>query len=71
MVRHISTFLCLLDYVRFGRDQFQEALKVSGRVESSLIDWTKFKYMVFDAPKHGGTYSDRYVSLGTFIILIH
>jgi len=33
-------------------------------VEDAKIDWTKFKYMVFDCPTHKGTYAERYESLG-------
>jgi len=33
-------------------------------VHTSKIDWTKFKYVVFDVPNHTGTYSQRYEVLG-------
>ena len=49
---------------RFGRDNFQEALKLSYRVNPSELDWSNFKYMVFDAPKESGNYRDRYQALG-------
>ena len=50
---------------RFGRNSFQQAAKISGRVDISEIDWPQFKYMVFDEPNHGGTYEQRYAHLGT------
>jgi len=49
---------------RFGRDNFQEAQKIAGRADPTKIDWTKFKYMVYDIPSHRGTYAERYVALG-------
>lgn len=30
------------------------------------IDWTSFKYMIFDSPNQKGTYEERYSLLGTF-----
>ena len=30
----------------------------------AAIDWTKFKYMVFDLPNHVGSYEERYTILG-------
>ena len=55
-------FLSLLKY-RFGRDNFQEAMKVVHRRDID-IDWTKLKFMVFDIPTHSGTYEERYKTLG-------
>jgi len=46
----------------FGRDNFQEAIKMSSK--AAKIDWTKFKFMVFDLPKHSGNYQQRYTALG-------
>lgn len=48
----------------FGRDNFQESMKLSHRVDESLIDWEKFKYMVFDIPNQQATYRERYHTLG-------
>ena len=31
------------------------------------VDWTKFKYMVFDAPTHKGIYAERYAFSGNFL----
>lgn len=74
MVKHcLFCFLCfalgcsrsLLSrslHTRFGRENFQEAMKVVQRAEA--IDWHQFKFMVFDLPKHGGSYAERYHSLG-------
>ena len=57
-------WLFLFPINRFGRDNFHEALKISNRVDPSDIDWTNFKYMVFDTPNTKGTYQDRYSILG-------
>jgi len=55
---------------RFGRDNFQDAARMASRMESSAIDWSKFKYMVFDIPNHQGTYGERYNQLGICAIAI-
>ena len=52
---------------RFGRNNFQEAAKLANRAAPVDIDWGKFKYMVFDIPKHSGNYSQRYQELGNCI----
>ena len=51
---------------RFGRDLFQEALKLVGKSAYGLADiqWKHLKYMLFDIPNHPGTYADRYKILG-------
>ena len=54
--------------IRFGRDRFQEALKISNRIDSSQIDWKNFKYMAFDSPSHRGSYEQRYNFLGKKIV---
>jgi len=56
--------LTIVNSCRFGRDTFQEASKIANRVPSSSIDWKGFKYLVFDAPNHRGSYAGRYSSLG-------
>lgn len=53
-----------VDECRFGRDNFPEACKISSKAFSSDIDWSKFKYMVFDIPTLTGTYAERYAALG-------
>lgn len=40
-------------------------MKISYRVPLSTIDWSQFKFMVFDVPNHPGTYRERYAHLGT------
>ena len=50
---------------RFGQDSFQEALKISQRMNKDLMNWSNFKFMVFDIPNHTGTYKERYSELGT------
>jgi len=34
------------------------------KMELSGLDWSKFKYMVFDAPNQEGSYEERYQRLG-------
>ena len=50
--------------IRFGKENFQEAMKIASRSVAAQIDWKAFKYMVFDIPNHSGTYSERYDHLG-------
>jgi len=50
--------------IRFGRDNFQESIKISSRVYQAEVDWTKFKFMVFDVPTERGTYDERFGILG-------
>jgi len=49
---------------RFGRESFQAAMKLVQRVAPSNIDWSRLKFMVFDAPNHTGAYGERYHTLG-------
>jgi len=49
---------------RFGRDNFQEAMKIAQRMKPSEVNWKKFKYVVYDIPNHTGTYQERYSRLG-------
>jgi len=37
---------------------------MTSRLENSAIDWSKFKYMVYDLPAHQGNYAERYADLG-------
>ena len=60
----------ILSYHRFGRESFQDSMKLVHRMEESQIDWSKFKYMVFDIPKHEGTYRERYQHLCMFLIMV-
>src|SRR5690349_13253278 len=54
---------------RFGKDSFSETLKIVNKLNPDSIDWTKFRYMVFDIPTHKGIYSERYSALGTFYFI--
>jgi len=48
-------------------------MKIVHRTDASKMDWTKFKYMVFDIPDHSGTYEERYSNLRntpTLILLV-
>ena len=71
MVKYGSLFifrLALHSYClsRFGRDTFQEAIKIAQRVDTDMLKWDQFNYVVFDIPNHQGTYEDSYNLLGTF-----
>ena len=59
----LTLTLTLTLYSRYGRENFQESLKLSNQMEFSAIDWKNFKYMVFDVPNHSGTYAQRYARL--------
>jgi len=51
--------------LRFGRDNFQEAAKVANRQSADAVDWSKFKYVVYDVPTDtNSTYAQRYNRLG-------
>jgi len=55
----------MLTYVsRFGRDNFQEALKMVTTASTEGVDWSRFKYIVFDVPQDVGSYEQRYSMLG-------
>mgnify|MGYP001089352138 FL=1 len=41
-------------------------MKIPAKLNSP-VDWSKFSYMVFDVPKHSGTYEERYAMLGTIL----
>jgi hypothetical protein len=49
---------------RFGRNNFQEAIKLAHSHQLPHVDWFKFKFMVFDVPTHKGTFEERYSTLG-------
>lgn len=67
---HISSkSYSLLFSFRFGRGSFQEALKLATRKFTAHVEWSKFKYMVFDAPNQNMPYSQRYALLGTPLFL--
>lgn len=55
----------MFSYERFGRENFKEAMKVTARGDNSAIDWSLFKYMVFDAPKLDADFQTRHLTLGT------
>lgn len=59
-----TTSLTIRNTQRFGRDNFQEAMKIAHRMDVTEIDWAKFRYMVFDLPKAHGAYEERYSALG-------
>jgi hypothetical protein len=57
-------------FLRFGRDTFQEAMKLTHRMDPATIDWSKFHYKVFDVPTYPGLYKDRYSFLGMILSFI-
>jgi len=56
-------------WFRFGKENFQEALRMTNKSEKGL-NWQNFKFMVFDAPTHKGTYAERYNLLGTQFLFL-
>ena len=70
-VYSIETTLFLIQcYLgRFGRDNFQEAAKISSKADLNTIDWKRFKYMVFDIPNLNAPYEQRYANLGSPSVL--
>jgi hypothetical protein len=52
-------------FQRFGRENFQEAMKVAHRMNHQHIDWKKFRFEIFDVPTHPGVFQDRYSFLCT------
>jgi len=50
-------------YKRFGRDSFQETVKMSRSIDQSSLPWDRFRYMVYDIPVHKGRYEERYAAL--------
>jgi len=42
-------------------------MKISHRMDHDKIDWSSFRYMVFDTPSSKGSYSERYSYLCTTI----
>lgn len=64
MVQSQVKLRCSNPSIRFGLDTFQEAMKIVHKADESLINWTQFRYMVFDVPTHNGCYEERYKLLG-------
>jgi len=60
----MNTYFYLYYGNRFGRERFQEAMKIAYRTKNDGADWASFKYMVYDIPNHPGTYAERYSQLG-------
>ena len=48
---------------RFGKDRFQESMRIANRMDHDKIDWNSFRFMVFDIPTSKGSYSERYQQL--------
>ena len=68
---HIFISFSFLFSTRFGRENFHEAMKIAQRVPEAQIDWSKFKYMVYDSPKTPDRYELRYQQLGKYTFLPH
>jgi hypothetical protein len=63
-IKYIAFVNELDEMYRFGRNTFQQSMQLSHRKDPSLIDWTHFKYQVFDIPTHPAHYQQRYLFLG-------
>jgi len=63
--RFCGIFFKTVNLYRFGRDNFQEAMKLVNKSDHSDLDWKNFRFMVFDQPNHPGTYQQRFDSIGT------
>jgi len=48
---------------RFGRDTFEESMKIVGRTGMDGVAWQRFAYMAFDAPLLPLSYFHRYAAL--------
>jgi len=55
---------------RFGRDNFEESMKLVNKIDTSTLDWKNFQFMVFDQPNHPGTYQQRFNSIGITLPLL-
>jgi len=64
----IPRFLLTI-FSRFGRDNFQESMKIAHRMDHDKIDWNSFRFMVFDIPTSKGNYQERYHQLRMTISL--
>jgi len=54
----------LTELNRFGRNNFQESMKIAHRMDHDKIHWNSFRFMVFDIPTSKGRfYSERYQQL--------
>ena len=42
----------------FGHGTIAESMKIVRKAKS--VDWSKFRFMIFDVPLHPGTFEDRY-----------
>jgi len=74
MVCHSPACKLLLNLSsRFGRDNFQESMKISHRMDHDKIDWPSFRFMVFDVPTSKGNYQERYhqLRMATFLPSFH
>jgi len=62
----------LTELTRFGRDNFQESMKIAHRMDHDKIHWNSFRFMVFDIPTSKGRfYSERYQQLRMTGLPIH
>ena len=51
-----------------GRGKFNKTLSIVRRKKATVKDWRPIKYIVFDAPKHGGKYKARFKFLLTLTL---
>ena len=53
---------------RFGRESFQDSMKLINN--PAAVDWTKFKYMVFDIPTQESSYARRHAALSMYLYIL-
>lgn len=57
-------YICLTQPHRFGRNNFQDSIRLVNKLDVSDLDWSRFRYVVFDEPNRAGTYAERYSHIG-------
>jgi len=45
-------------------------MKITRKLDPQAIDWSGFRYMVFDVPTSKATYSERYALLRTCLLFL-
>ena len=54
-----------------GRGQFQQAVSTVHKQSPNDNDWRSIRFMVFDLPAHGGTFTERIPALNSIVQQIH
>jgi len=63
LVRPLFSCSAIHSPIRFGRNNFQESMKIAHRMDHDKIDWNSFRFMVFDIPTSKKDYNQRYQQL--------